>query len=54
MCTQTEQELENNLILQLQTIGFEKVKIEDDKFDQDKKDADQAKMDTLKSWGTSS
>ena len=33
---------------------WEKVKIEDDKFDQDKKDADQAKMDTLKSWGTSS
>ena len=30
MCTQTEQELENNLISQLQTIGFEKVKIEDE------------------------
>ena len=33
---------------------WEKVKIEDNKFDQDKKDSDQAKMDTLKSWGTSS
>jgi len=30
------------------------VKVEDDKFSQDKKDSDQAKMDTLKSWGTSS
>lgn len=33
---------------------WEKVKIEDDKFSQDKKDSDQAKMDTLKSWGTTS
>ena len=31
---------------------WEKVKIVDDKFSQDKKDADQAKMDTLRSWGT--
>lgn len=30
MCTQTEQELENNLISQLQTLGFEKVKIKDE------------------------
>ena len=35
-------------------VHWEKVKIEDDKFSQDKKDSDQAKMDTLKSWGTSS
>jgi hypothetical protein len=33
---------------------WEKVKIEDNKFDQDKRDSDQAKMDTLKSWGTTS
>ena len=33
---------------------WEKIKIVDNKFSQDKKDADQAKMDTLKSWGTSS
>lgn len=33
---------------------WEKVKIEDNKFSQDKKDSDQAKMDTLKSWGTTS
>ena len=31
---------------------WEKIKIVDDKFSQDKKDADQAKMDTLRSWGT--
>ena len=33
---------------------WEKIKIEDNKFSQDKKDSDQAKMDTLKSWGTTS
>jgi len=33
---------------------WDMVKVEDDKFSQDKKDSDQAKMDTLKSWGTSS
>ena len=31
---------------------WEKIKIVDNKFSQDKKDADQAKMDTLRSWGT--
>jgi type I restriction enzyme, R subunit len=30
MTTQTEQELENNLIAQLQTLGFEKVRIDDE------------------------
>ncbi len=30
MCTQTEQELENNLISQLQTLGFDKIRIEDE------------------------
>ena len=34
--------------------SWDMVKVEDDKFSQDKKDSDQAKMDTLKSWGTSS
>ena len=33
---------------------WDMVKVEDDKFSQDKQDSEQAKMDTLKSWGTSS